>query len=323
MIENINFSYAFGEPLAKGLLKQQVDDFQVVENLGWSPEGQGEHIYLDVTKRGENTGWVAKKIAEFAGVTEKDIGYSGLKDRKAVTRQWFSIYCPKGFEGSWDNFAQLSSSDVIIHQITRGQKKLKRGSHQSNQFKIVIRGLENLNNDELAQRMSLVKQNGVPNYFGDQRFGRGFSNLHQAQDWVNQSSGGKPKKNRSYVMSAARSLLFNIVLNQRVQSHCWNTLIEGDFELDGMPTAPMWGRGRTIVHDQCAQLEASALDDWQDWCLALEHSGLKQERRSCVLKPSELEWSLVDDTCTVEFNLPTGCFATTFLREIFNLQSIE
>lgn len=320
-ILDIEFNRAYGASLAPAQIKQQLMDFQVTERLGWEPEGEGEHIYLELSKRGENTAWVAKQLAQFAGVNEKDIGYAGLKDRQAQTQQWFSIYHPREFSGSWEGFAQASKLNVSIEQITRGLKKIRRGSHRSNRFLIVARTQSPLDVEGVNERLKLIKEQGVPNYFGEQRFGRERNNLVQASTWVTQLSGGKPKRNKTFVLSAARSLLFNLVLSQRVESGCWDKPIVGDVCIEGLPSAPLWGRGRPQVADQAAELEMEVLQQWQPWCNALEHAGLSQERRACVLLPQEFTWTLQDSSVSLEFELAAGCFATSVLQEIFDVRN--
>lgn len=309
----LDFNFAFGSPATHGDFRCQPADFNVQENLGFSLAGEGEHLFLHIEKIGQNTEWLAQQIAAFAGVNKVDVGYSGRKDRHAVTTQWFSIYAPKLAELNWSEF---TLPGVKVLSVNRHTHKLKPGHHQTNTFAIVIRNLSQT--QKLNEKLHLVKQ-GVPNYFGEQRFGQGGNNLNQFQSWVEkQNHTKKNKHNRKLpgmILSAARSYLFNLVLSQRVKDQTWNQLMPGDVnEVDA--TGPLWGRGRPLVSDATAELEATCLDDWQQWRDALEHMGLTMERRPLKCVPQNFQSTVNGNTLNVEFTLSAGQFATSVLREI-------
>ena len=114
-----------------------------------------------------------------------------------------------------------------------------------------------------------------------------------------------------------RSWLFNRVLALRVEHQCWGQRIDGDPE--NYPSAPLWGRGRLSSSLQLREWEESVMKDAVAWCHFLEHCGLQQERRSCVLKPEHFQYQFTENTLVLEFMLPPGAFATSLVREIAGL----
>ena len=276
-----NLSYANGEPEVFADIKASPEDFVVTEQMDVEPTGEGEHIWLDITKVRRNTDAVAKSLARFAGVANRDVGYSGLKDFDAVTRQWFSVWRPKGAPLDLDNY---QFDGVTINSIKSHSRKIKRGTHRSNHFQIRLKALElhsevlgtrALNDDaldlsdlksSLEARLNAIQKIGAPNYFGTQRFGRNAGNLPQALAMFNGDKRVKDRNLRGILLSSARSWLFNSVLSQRIVNGSWQRLFIGepanldstnsvftvenelaDVErlkrLDIHPTAPLWGQG--------------------------------------------------------------------------------
>src|SRR5690606_20038353 len=223
MLFPLDFPLAYGPLTAAGQFRFLPEDFQVDEILGYEPSGEGEHVFLHVRKRGENTAWVAQQIARLAGVKEMDVGYCGRKDRHAVTTQWFSVYLPRpNADLDW---TALSCDSVSLLSVARHPLKLRRGEHQCNLFVIRLRNLQGENKVELAQKLDRVLANGVPNYFGEQRFGSGGSNLHQANLLLIERKPMRDKQKRGLILSAARSYLFNQVLAARVLAGNWQVAL--------------------------------------------------------------------------------------------------
>lgn len=317
---SLDWAYAYGKPQVTGLFRQSPEDFQVVENLGFELTGQGEHVYLHLEKRGENTDWVARQIARFAGVQNHDVSYAGMKDRHAVTSQWFSVYFPKGSEPDWQ---QLESDSVRLLAVTRHTQKLRRGMHQSNHFCIRLHQLEG-DLAGLPQRLERVIAGGVPNYFGLQRFGHNGNNLREANRLLVEGARMANRHKRGLILSAARSYLFNQVLSARIGNGNWDRQLDGDVATaDGCGTGPLWGRGRPLVSAECAALETQVLQDLAGWCDGLEHVGLSQERRSLMLRPENFSGQLDGTSLEVRFTLPPGTYATSVLREISLLQELK
>ncbi|GAB3090994.1 tRNA pseudouridine(13) synthase TruD [Aestuariicella hydrocarbonica] len=316
---SLDWAYAYGEPPVSGLFRRTPEDFQVVENLGFELTGQGEHVYLHIEKRGENTDWLARQIARLAGVQNHDVGYAGLKDRHAVTRQWFSVYFPKGTEPDW---SELEADTIRILAVTRHSQKLRRGAHQSNHFCI---RLHELSGDlaALSERLQQVTA-GVPNYFGLQRFGHDGNNLAEANRILVDGGRIANRQKRGMMLSAARSYLFNQVLSERIKAASWTGALEGDVTTaEGEGTGPLWGRGRALVSGACLALENRVLGDLAAWCDGLEHVGLSQERRPLLLVPQQFGSTLEGSSLEVTFSLPPGTYATAVLREISQLVEVK
>ena len=317
---NLDFTYAYGKPSVTADFRSETDDFIVYENLGFELSGEGEHLFVQICKRGENTGWVAEKLAQFFNLKTVDVGFAGMKDRHAKTTQWFSLYLPKYTgEPDWAEFIASSQADVNVIESGWHKQKLRRGMHASNRFEIRLRNLSSSEN--IPERIQKIIENGVPNYFGEQRFGREGGNLILARRWMEDGEQIRKKKLRGMVMSAARSYLFNLVLEARIQKANWNTCLEGD--TGDNPTGPLWGRGRPLVDKQAAAFEDETLNAFSKWCEQLEHCGLSQERRPLVLNPADFSWEQIDKDLILSFSLSPGLYATSVLREIAQLNNIS
>lgn len=320
--------------MATALFRTELEDFQVYEELGFPFSGEGEHLCLHIEKRGKNTHWVVQLLAQFYGVDEVAIGYCGLKDRRAVTRQWFSVHLPNTGEVNLPELPAAPEYRVLFS--VRHYKKLRRGIHEANRFVIRLRQLQG-DQEEIESRLQQVVEQGVPNYFGEQRFGINGGNLLEADRLLEEqygsnrqrgrrkqssSKGGSPKG--GLYLSAARSYLFNLVLAERIRQGCWVSPLEGEEK----PTGPLWGRGRSGEPAAVREIEEAVLSPWQDWMNSMEFSGLKQERRPLVLHPEGLNWQWFtpeedgEGSADLElsFSLPSGSYATSVLRELTQLQ---
>lgn len=305
---SLDFPYAYGQPSAQALFRSVPEDFQVDEDLGLELAGSGEHLYVQLRKRGQNTLWLARELARFCGVRDFDVGYSGLKDRQAVTTQWFSVYLPKGLQC---DLAAFRPEGVELLDAQWHSHKLKAGMHRSNHFVIRLRNLS----APVDHRLEQVAE-GVPNYFGEQRFGIDGGNLEQAQALLVERRNIRNRKERGLILSAARSYLFNRVLAQRVQEGSWSQPLDGEDE----PSGPLWGRGRPLASGETLALETAVLAEWQEWCHALEHQGLQQERRPLRCVPGNFEGHQEAQDLLLSFSLPPGQYATAVLRELVELQ---
>lgn len=330
------FAYAHGTPPVKGVIRSRVEDFQVDEILGFEADGQGEHFLLHIRKRNTNTDWLARQLARFVDVKPMDVSYAGLKDRNAVTTQWFSVRIPGLAEPDWQQF---NTDDFQVIEAARHARKLRRGSLVGNRFRIVVRQLQG-DSSELEKRLAVIKQHGVPNYFGEQRFGIDGNNLAMANLMFTEGKKIKNRQKRSLYLSAARSFLFNQVCSARVAAGNWNRAINGDalilsgthsffvaeclddeikqriMDKDIMPSGPLWGRGELVTMDEARTLEEQLLRDYPGWCEGLEKQGLKQERRALPLYVNDLNWQLDDEQLQLDFSLPAGSYATSVLREV-------
>jgi len=342
-----------GSPLLRGQFKVRADDFCVTEELGFECSGKGEHLWLLVRKTGISTPDAAAFLARAAGVRISALSWSGLKDKHGVCRQWFSVHTP----GKALHALQCLESDaLVIEKTQRNHRKIRRGSHRSNHFRIRLRSLVPDSQevatmtalDDLEKRIDWIMSNGVPNYFGEQRFG--FSNLENAAEFFRGHRTPRSRLERGMWLSAARSAIFNAVLAQRVLDGTWNQYLRGDvMNLDGSasvfvtdswdktlhhrlqsmdihPTGPMWGQGALRSMAEVLALESETAHNMDVFSEGLMRMGLQQERRSLRLPVKALNYSrLALQSCEgagqtpdieLSFSLPSGSYATAVLHEL-------
>lgn len=303
---------------ATATLKLLNEDFIVTELPLQLPCGEGEHIWLDIEKNGANTAFVAQQLAEAAGVQEWDVGYAGLKDRYAITRQWFSIYLPNGKKkGETPDLTLLQHPEYRVLRQRRHAKKLRPGDLQGNRFRIVLRDVSG-DLDAIEANLKAVATQGAPNYFGAQRFGFEGGNVEQGRAMLAREIRVRNPKKKGIYLSAVRSFVFNEVLALRIRQGLWGKTLPGDvMDEAGRPTGPLWGRGRVITTDQAQSLENGVAERHATLCDGMEHAGLDQERRALVASPVDMSWEWPQaDQLVLTFSLPAGNYATSVLREI-------
>lgn len=334
----MNLPYALGAPPVRGRVRVWAEDFIVDEMLGFVPDGRGGHLWLAVRKREENTAWVAKHLARIAGCAERDVGYSGLKDRHAVTTQWFSLPAPRKTV-DWSALAQQAQAEIVV--ITRHGRKLRRGTHRGNRFLLTVRDVEG-DWQALTQRLERVATQGVPNGFAEQRFGREGGNLEAVHAWF---AGGKApsRAQQGMLLSTARSQLFNDVLAERIHAGNWQVAMPGEpLILDGRQSffiapegedpelaarietgdvhtsGPLWGRGGTQAQGVCAAFESAVMAHDALLAEGVVREGLEPARRALRVIPRAMHWQLLPAQAMVRigFELPAGSYATAVLREL-------
>jgi len=329
--------FAHGGPPLAGILRAVPEDFEVDEVLGFEPEGQGEHAFVRIEKRDANTEWVARRLADVLGIEPVAVGFSGLKDRHALTRQTFSVHLPGRPDPDWH---ALAIEGVRVLDAVRHTRKLKRGAHRGNRFCIRLREVSG-DVAETGRMLALIAAHGVPNYFGAQRFGRNGDNLRAAHALFSGARLGRSQ--RAFALSAARSQLFNEVLARRVRDATWNSALDGevwmlagshsifgpqdhDAEIlrrlgdgDIDPTGPLWGRGELRSAGAVREIEAAAAQADEAFASGLARADLRQERRALRLRADGMRPVWEDQTTLrLEFALPSGTFATALVREICN-----
>lgn len=334
----LGLPFAHGGPVLNGRLRGRPEDFVVEEQLGYVASGDGEHVFLTISKRGRNTQEVARAIAKLAGVLQVAVGYAGLKDRHALTTQHFTVQLPGREAPDW---SALEDGTLQVLGAERHHRKIRRGTLQGNRFIIRVDQVEG--DREIAeQRLRLIDEQGVPNYFGSQRFGREGGNLVRVVEMF-AGRGRKPgREQRGLLLSAARGQLFNRVLQARVENASWNQALDGDVmalsgsqrqfmfdpddatiaprlaELDIHPTGPLCGRlSRALeTQSQAGRLEERALAEYVDWIDGLRRFGLDADRRALRLAVTDLDWRWEGDVLELRFGLVSGAYATAVLREI-------
>jgi tRNA pseudouridine13 synthase len=351
------FSLAGGRPLNHGLLKQECEDFQVDEVLGFQPTGAGEHLFLQLRKRDLGTPEVVGRLATLLGIRRSAIGYSGMKDRRAVSTQWFSV--PAGQARALRENVLLSAGLELL-DVQENQRKLRLGSHRANHFRIRLREFSGKRAD-LEARVAAAIATGLPNYFGPQRLGKGFSNVVQAQEYFRGLDEERvgfslPRSKHSMLLSASRSFLFNLILSRRVQEGSWNRLLPGEVlnlagtqrffkpptggadseesalirrlnTLDVHPTGLLAGRvdeqDPYLASDEVARLEADTITDYPLLLNGLERLGVQAARRPLRLVPVDLLVQYEEDgSLILEFSLAAGGYATAVIRELVQCDGV-
>ncbi|SEQ95764.1 tRNA pseudouridine13 synthase [Amphritea atlantica] len=333
-------NYLYGEPANRAVIRTEADDFRVTEDLSFEPEGSGDHVFLYIRKTGENTDWVARQLAHFCQVSPKEVGYAGKKDRHAVTEQWFSVHLPGRAPLTWSLF---ETETIKVLKAVKHTRKLRLGSLNGNRFEIRLRQVSEP--AELLRRAEQIRA-GVPNYFGEQRFGHHQGNLHKGALLIAGKLKERQRHKKGLYISAVRSYMFNQLVSQRIAQSLFSQPMPGDvlmingsqscFPFDPQDdtilsrlqsadlhlTAAMWGRGRSICTAEAAAWEIAQLTPWQEQLEGLERLGLNQERRSTRLMPANLTIEQeADDQFVLAFNLPAGSFATSVLRELAQVSS--
>ena len=326
---------AHGGPLFDAEFRRIPDEFRVTEDLGFDAAGDGEHDLLHIEKTSTNTQWLARQLARHAGIPSRDVGYCGLKDRHAVTSQWFSVRRPDASGTDWEAFR---CDGVRVLSVGRHDRKLRPGSHRANRFEIVLHAASVVNVSSLDERIARIRREGIPNYFGEQRFGRDGGNLALARQLF--ADGHMRREQRSIALSAARAYLFNEILAARVEAGCWDKLLPGEranlagsgstFAVDRVdatldercrrhdihPTASLWGDGAPLGTADVAELEAEVTSRTPDLATGLHSARVRAASRATRLDPAELFWGAEGKRVELGFELTTVAKAPGVLREI-------
>jgi tRNA pseudouridine13 synthase len=360
-------AYIREEPSVRASLKQECSDFKVDEELGFEISGAGEHLFLHIRKQDVSTVDVARKIAALAKSKISMVGYAGLKDKRAESTQWFSVPLQKekgtdtgvnkdvnaGIEGQSENqgiIAGLEDENISVISTSRNSRKLKIGSHKRNFFNITLRNCLG-EKAEFEASLEKIKQFGVPNYFGSQRFGRDLSNLKQVDKLINDPPENIKRRQKSFkrgmLISAARAYVFNQLLSDRIANNNWAEFVAGDvINLDGTArnftvaeggwdetlqkrletfdihvTGPLLGendsKDKYISSSKAADIEKAVLDKYPRILEYLQRIGAKSARRPLRFMPEEFSWSWIDDgALNLSFALRPGAYATSLLREV-------
>lgn len=343
-LADVQFSqlnYAYGMPVLKANLKLEPEYFIVEEMIDYSLSGEGEHLWCWVEKKGQNTEWVAGQLAQSVGISKRNVGYAGQKDRNAVTRQWFSLQLP----GKEDpDLSSMKIAGVTILAMQRHNRKLQRGELAGNKFTLRLTSIQSVNKDEmfsveqiktlLTSRLQKIAIQGVPNYFGEQRFGHSMGNLVKGEALLKQPNTRESNKARrrksssnrnqqGMYISALRSWMFNVLLSKRIELQNWNSAILGDVlqltktetfvlgttellsELEPriqtgelLPTGCLFGDGKLETQADALGIEAEVVKSYQAWCDALADRRVMQDRRALRLVAEDLSWSFSENEGT-------------------------
>lgn len=326
---------ALGIPRTTAVIRSEPTDFRVTEDPVALPDGAGEHVWFLIRKTGWNTADVGQWLGRALGCRPRDVSWAGLKDRHAVTDQWFGAHLPGGV--GIPELPDLPEGVEVLRAARHG-RKLRTGMLHGNHFDLTLRELD-APAESLGPRLMTIARQGVPNYFGAQRFGRDGGNLDAAWRMLD----GMPVRNRQrrgLFLSAVRSFLFNRVLAARVDAGCWDRPLPGDLmtfttsnslfpaaELsagdprlalaDVHPSGPLPGREGMAPEAEAGEMEVGVLEPWRDQIDALARLDVAAARRALRLPVRRVWWRREGDfTLRVGFWLPAGAFATAVLREL-------
>ncbi len=321
------------QPGIGGRIKAEIDDFQVEEIPAYAPSGEGEFLYLWLEKRDLGAEYFQRQIAKRLDLAPGDIGSAGLKDRRAVTRQWISV--PKFAE---PNLPHLEGDGIRVLETSRHGNKLKLGHLHGNRFRILIRDSVG----DPAPILDAIAQFGLPNYYGPQRFGNDGETL--ALGW--QLLRGEPTPRHSpflhkLALSAVQSALFNLLLGQRLREGTWRTVLPGDvlakIPFGGMfvsedPAAeqvrldareivsagPIFGKKMFPAKDVVSQREEALLAEHQLSRASFANFGklMLGTRRHNLIYVNDLKCEPEPAGLWLSFSMPAGSYATVLLREI-------
>jgi tRNA pseudouridine13 synthase len=330
--------YPYGSPIVTGVLKSRPVDFQVTEELGFEPLGEGEHLFLWVEKTGLSTLELIARIARDYSLKPQLIGYSGLKDKHALTRQWLSLHLP----GKPSAVDPGEGEGYRVLRQARHHRKLRPGTHKSNSFQLCLREVNSFP-DQTREQLQCVASQGFANYFGAQRFGRKQDNVRQALEQLNTRRLKRSRK--SILLSSLRSYLFNQILARRVRLGHWEHPLPGDVfmlrgsrsifsdelddklvaryqELDIASTASLYGTGRCLLTGEPQSIEVQIFAEHKDITRCLDQQGAKLQMRPLRVVVDNLgfDYDAEDQSLLLKVALPAGCYVTTLLDHFITLR---
>nr|WP_241576468.1 tRNA pseudouridine(13) synthase TruD [Rosenbergiella collisarenosi] len=338
MIESTPLTWLLGKPSATGLIKQSASDFRVVEDLGYTADQHGEHLLIRLRKTGCNTRFVADALAKFLKIPAREVSYAGMKDRHAVTEQ---TLCARFPGKEMPSFAAFSLQGVEILEVARHQRKVRIGGLAGNSFQLVVRDISD--KQAVEQRLAVIAEQGVPNYFGEQRFGRDRHNITLAQQWAAGEIRIKDRAKRSLLLSAIRSDIFNQVTSARLAKQAslsqlwvgdcvqltgrgsWFVVNDDEFAQTQTRvqhgelriTAPLVGKGEGVVSGAAAEFEQQQLAAHSAFITLLSNERVDAARRAMLVCPQKMTWEWLDEhNLQLNFWLPAGSYATSVVREL-------
>ncbi len=323
-------------PPVTGELKREPEHFVVEELPAYLPTGEGEHLYVWVEKRGLNTPDAVNKLCEVLETSRENAGYAGLKDKHAVTRQWLSFHTPKT-----PALESLQLEGLRALEVSRHVNKLRTGHLRGNRFTIRLADVPEAHDPHIAAVLKRL-EDGLPNYYGPQRFGHQGRNFHDAWRWIVEG-GRAPSKPflRKLFVSTLQSALFNAWLGERITRGTLAQALPGDVmrkeETGGVftssdadadqprvtsweisATGPMFG----------AKMRAAEADALAAETALLERFGVTHEhlarvskfgegtRRAARVRVSDVAHQREAADVVLSFTLPKGSYATVLIDEL-------
>lgn len=330
--------YLHSKPQQIGRLKAEFADFIVREELGYPLTGEGEFVAVKIRKTNANTLFVGEKLAEFVGISAKNMSYAGLKDRHGITEQWFCLHLAGQATPDFSTF-QLEGVEIL--EVTRHNRKIRVGSLAGNHFELLLRDV--VKTEELKQRLAQLQAVGFANFFAEQRFGRDGHNLTQAQRWAKGEIKVKDRHKRSFYLSAARSEIFNLIVSARIQSGSINQVKENDIvqlvgsnswfvakaeelaelnqrlkQQDIVLTAALIGEDS--LNQTAPVEEQQIIAQHADLLTLMQKERMKSARRAMIAQAQDLHWQFEPEGLRLQFYLNAGSYATSLVRELIELK---
>lgn len=342
----MKLNFLNGEPQQAGRLKAEFADFIVREELGYELAGEGEFVAVKVRKTNANSLFVGEKLAQFAGISDRNMSYAGLKDRHAVTEQWFCLHLAGKETPDFSTFSYegKAGESVEILEVTRHNRKIRVGALAGNHFELLLRDV--VENDDINARLANLQAVGFPNYFTEQRFGRDGHNLTQALRWANGEIKVKDRKKRSFYLSVARSEVFNLVVSQRIAEGKMAQVEVGDYlqlagshsffevktedlaesqqrlaEKDVCLTAPLIGENSLNL--TACEAEKTIIEQHASLVALMKAERMGNARRAMLCQPQNLEWTFEPAGLRLKFFLDSGSYATALVRELITLTETD
>ena len=334
-------AFPYGAVTSSAVFKSTPGDFEVEEDLGFEPSGDGEHLFLWVEKSGLGTLELIERLARENALPPSLFGHSGLKDKHALTRQWLSLHLP----GKASPITAASGDGYRILRQLRHHKKLRPGTHRSNSFRVCLRRFDALP-DETRQQIESVARQGFANYFGRQRFGRQQDNVRQALAQLGKRR--LPRSRKSLYLSSLRSHLFNQILAQRIRLGHWRDPVDGDVfmlrgshsifsdaldadliaryrSMDISSCASLYGAGRNLMSAQAFEIEQQQFARHGEItdCLDRHDSKLQMRPLRVAADSFDYDYDATAATLRLELSLPTGSYVTTLLDHFVELEDVS
>jgi tRNA pseudouridine13 synthase len=326
-----------------GRIRTVPEDFHVEERPLYLPCGEGEHLYVTITKRGLSTPDLVRQLSSSLGIKAQAIGVAGLKDARAVTTQMVSL---QGIRPEQMTSLKMDDTLLNLQVLGRHRNRLRTGHHAGNRFRLVIRNVA----DHAAEAVPVILQElgtrGVPNYFGPQRQGKRGDNYEVGAALLHDARR-REKMNRAqriWYLNAYQSFLFNRMLAQRI--HHIDRIFIGDWAMKSengacfqvedadqeqpradrfeiSPTGILFGSRVSWANGEPGRIEETVIAEAgttkEVLISAAKACGFRGERRALRVPLAELEWSLIDDALTLSFSLSPGAYATSVLRELMKM----
>jgi tRNA pseudouridine13 synthase len=322
-----------------GVIRQQPEDFEVEEIPAYEPSGQGEFLYLWIEKRDMGAEYFMRQVARRLNIRPGEVGAAGLKDRRAVTRQWISVPASVA-----DNVNAVDGDGIRLLRTARHSNKLRPGHLRGNRFSILIRNVDPEAAARVGPLVEHLRAQGMPNFYGEQRFGKEGETARLGFELLRGDDVSRRVRNpflRKLALSAAQSALFNHYLATRLNDQLFRRVLPGDVmakwpvgglfvatdpvveqdrfdRRETVHTGPIFGRKTFAAAQDAAEREAACLADAGLSLSSFRGFGklMQGTRRHNIAYMDDLQLQMVPEGARLTVTLPAGSYATVLLGEI-------